>query len=262
LWTQLSRASRQHWESLATHDPARNDVRIMLSTVCQDTTAQRFLTTWTPPPIPLEPLEPSVTLPSATPSHRKLSACFAGGNWSATTASPLVLVGSHAMSAVFPRFDELVRLVWEGICKQCDLRMVVRDPGEPHRLDTADVFLDRHWALPLSLVDGLPHRMVFYHWDPGKMGRHFHYNENMLEVVGTSENFAAQVSRRPWASLNILVNQEMRSSGGFLYSWRKALTHLGFTKPAINKIVQNIVSAVEGNFTQALLAQMLASHSG
>ena len=27
LWTTLSRASRQHWENLATHDPARNDVR-------------------------------------------------------------------------------------------------------------------------------------------------------------------------------------------------------------------------------------------
>ena len=29
----------------------------------------------------------------------------------------------------------------------------------------------------------------------------------------------------------------MRSSGGFIYSWRKALLHLGFSKPAINKLV-------------------------
>ena len=33
LWTQLSRASRQHWEALASHDPARNDVRAVLASL-------------------------------------------------------------------------------------------------------------------------------------------------------------------------------------------------------------------------------------
>ena len=262
LWTQLSRASRQHWESLATHDPARNDVRIMLSTVCQDTTEHHYLKGWMPPAIPLEPPEPVVQLPSMSTPRRKVSSCFAGGNWSTTAASPLLLVGAHDMAQVFPRFDEIVQQIWEGISRQCDLRLVVRQPGDPYRLDDADVLLDRHWALPLSTLDGLPHRIVFYHWDPGKMGRYFHFNENMLEIVGATENFVAQGTRRPWASLSVLVNQEMRSSGGFLYNWRKALLHLGFSKPAINKVVQNVVSRLEVNFTQALLAHMLASHSG
>lgn len=31
LWTHLSRVSRQHWENLASHDPARNDVRNVLN---------------------------------------------------------------------------------------------------------------------------------------------------------------------------------------------------------------------------------------
>ena len=262
LWTQLSRGSRQHWESLATHDPARNDVRMMLSTICLDTTEHHYLRRWTPPTIPLEPPEPMAQLPSASTPRRKLSPCFNGGNWSTSSASPLLLVGSHAMSEVFPRFDELVRLVWEGIALHCDLRLVVRQPAEPYLLDGVDVFLDGHWALPLSTLDGLPHRLVFYHWDLGKMGTNFHSNENMLEVVGAAEIFVAQAARRPWAALKVLVNQEMRSSGGFLFNWRKALTHLGFSKPAMNKIIPNIVSRFETNFTQSLLAHMLASHSG
>jgi hypothetical protein len=94
------------------------------------------------------------------------------------------------------------------------------------------------------------------------MGTNFNSNENMLEVVGAAEIFVAQAARRPWAALKVLVNQEMRSSGGFLFNWRKALTHLGFSKPAMNKIIPNIVSRFETNFTQSLLAHMLASHSG
>ena len=262
LWTQLSRASRQHWESLATHDPARSDVRTMLSTVCQDTTRDHYLPQWTPLQIPLEPAVPVVTLPRVAATKRKLSTCLAGGNWSTISASPLLIFGAHAMTDVFPRFDEFTQLVLEGICAFCGLRLVVRKPGEAYRLDDADVFLDQHWALPLARLDGHSHRMVFYHWDPGKMGRNFHIKANMLEVVGATEGFVAQAMRRPWASLIVAVNQEMRSSGGFLYNWRKSLTHLGFTKPTINKIVQNIVSKVESNFTQALLAHMLATRSG
>lgn len=64
-WTQLSRASRQHWENLATHDPARNDVRTVLSTVCEDTTANHYLSGYRPPLIPKEPVSP---LPFMLPS--------------------------------------------------------------------------------------------------------------------------------------------------------------------------------------------------
>jgi len=234
----------------------------MLSTVCQDTAQHHYLSRWTPPPIPAEPPVPIVRLPSAHTARPKVSSCFAAGNVSASGMAPLLLVGAHAMSIEFPAFDETVRLIWEGICRQCGMRLVVRQPGQPYRLDEADVLLDLYWSMPLSTLDSTSHRLVFYHWDPGKMGRYFHYHENMLEVVGASENFVAQAGRRPWASLSVLVNQEMRSSGGFLFNWRKVLQHFGFSKPSINKIIQNVVSRLEQNFTQGLLAQMIASHSG
>ena len=52
----------------------------------------------------------------------------------------------------------------------------------------------------------------------------------------------AQANLRPATALSIRMNQEMRSSGGFIYSWRKALLHLGFSKPAINKLVEAPIS--------------------
>ena len=58
------------------------------------------------------------------------------------------------------------------------------------------------------------------------------------------------------------VNQEMRSSGGFVFNWRKALTHLGFPKPAVAKIINTIVSKVEANWTKELLAHMAAFKAG
>ena len=262
LWTQLSRASRQHWENLATHDPARSDVRTVLSTICQDTTEQHYLSHWTPPPIRSEPAEHVLRLPSPSEGHGSLSSCFAGGNWSTSHASPLLLVGSYSMADVFPQFDGFVRRVWEGIAQQCGLRVSVRQPGEPYSLNEADVLLDPHWSLPLSKLDGVAHRLVFYYWDPGKMGQYFHYNADMLEVVGATEQFVAQATWRPWASLVVRVNQEMRSSGGFIFCWRKALSHLGFSKHAINKAILTVVSKVEANFTRALLAHMLTFKSG
>ena len=54
----------------------------------------------------------------------------------------------------------------------------------------------------------------------------------------------------------------MRSSGGFIYSWRKALLHLGFSKPAINKLVEAEISRFEANWTRDLTAHMQAYKSG
>ena len=65
LWTTLSRASRQHWENLATHDPARNDVRVAISTLCSDTNSFNYLRTSSIPrlPVPNEPEQPQLELP-------------------------------------------------------------------------------------------------------------------------------------------------------------------------------------------------------
>ena len=281
LWTQLARASRQHWENLATHDPARNDVRTVLATICQDTTETHYLSAWTPPPVANEPVTPVLALPkpcggngaeeaggsnastaAACQKPRPLSTCLAGGNWSLSRSPPLLLVGSHLMHDVFPRFDALLWEVWQGICRLCNLRCKVRQPGEPYALAKADVLIDPHWSLPLTSLDRVPHRLLFYYWDPGKMGRYFHFNGNMLQTVGAAELFVSQAMRRPKTALGVRVNQEMRSTGGFTFNWRKALTHLGFPKPAITKVLQGVVSKLEANFTKALLAHMAAFKAG
>ena len=67
---------------------------------------------------------------------------------------------------------------------------------------------------------------------------------------------------RPTTALATRVNQEMRSSGGFTFNFRRALTHLGFPKPAIAKLVQGVISKLEANFTKELLAHMLLYKAG
>ena len=267
LWTQLSRASRQHWEALASHDPARNDVRGVLAAVCTETTDTQYLARWTPPAIRGEPAEPMLALPSpraaaSSGKPRPLSSCLATGNWSTSAHPPLLLVGSHAMSDVFPKFDGLIHAVWHSICKHCDLRCAVRTPGASYSLRDLDVLIDGHWALPLARLDGVPHRMVLYYWDAGKMGTYFHYNGNLLQTVGAMESFVAQAQARPGTAISVRVNQELRSSGGFLYNFRKVLTLFGFPKPITSKIITTIVSKAEGNFTKELLAQMAAYKAG
>ena len=45
--------------------------------------------------------------------------------------------------------------------------------GGAYALRDVDLLLDAHWSLPLSSLQGaVPHRLVFYYWDPGKMGRY------------------------------------------------------------------------------------------
>ena len=104
--------------------------------------------------------------------------------------------------------------------------------------------------------------MVFYYWDPGKMGTYFHFNGNLLQTVGATQSFVAQAQRRPSSALTVRVNQELRSSGGFLFNMRKVLSLFGFPKPAIAKIITTIASKVEANFTKDLLGQMAAYKAG
>ena len=133
------------------------------------------------------------------------------------------------MTEMFPKFDVLMQHIWTLICKHCSLRCHVRVAWArrtPSR--TPDVLIDAHWALPLDQIDALAYRLVFYHWDPGKMGKYFHFNGNLLATVGAAETFAAQAMRRPRTAMSVRVNQEMRSSGGFVFNWRKSLMHLGF----------------------------------
>ena len=80
--------------------------------------------------------------------------------------------------------------------------------------------------------------------------------------MSNSEMVVAQANLRPASALSIRMNQEMRSSGGFIYSWRKALLHLGFSKPAINKLVEAEISRFEANWTRDLTAHMQAYKSG
>ena len=65
LWNQLARESRRHWETLASSDPARNDVWNVLSTICGATNAQQYLSRWEAPQLPREPKEPTLLLPAA-----------------------------------------------------------------------------------------------------------------------------------------------------------------------------------------------------
>ena len=126
LWTQLARSSRQHWENLATHDPARNDVRTMLATVCGETTEAQYLSGWTPPPIPNEP-PPVLMLPAPeAPPRRRPSACFAAN--ASALGAPLLLVGSHSLGDVFPKFTLYVTTP--------RLEPSTRAPHAPHRATT------------------------------------------------------------------------------------------------------------------------------
>ena len=333
LWTTLSRASRQHWENLATHDPARNDVRaatspprlthpapprrathpsacyipddqvrVAISTLCFDTNRHNYLRTSSIPrlPVPNEPEQPVAVLPPScartppgsavrycpaaggtgvsagasastsasglgTGGHRCLDLAGASAN-SSGAESPLpqvLLVGAHAPHHFFPKFVPYVFEVWRRVCAYCGMTCVMRREGEPYALgEGTELLLDAHWSLPLERLDQVSHRLVFYSWDPGKLGRYFHYSGNLLESVSNSEMTVAQANLRPVTALSIRMNQEMRSSGGFIYSWRKALLHLGFSKPAINKLVESEITRFEANWTRDFLAHMAAYKSG
>ena len=280
LWTKMSRASRQHWENLAAHDPARNDVRTMLATVCGDTTESHYLWRWDPPPIPDENVSvvphPSGcasrgTGSSATKNSRMTSGCgFAQGstscllpnNHSSNEPMPIMLIVSHALDQMFPHFGGYMAQIWGDICRHCHLKCSKRAEGGAYTLPESQLLIDNHISLPLAKFDEAPHRLVLYSWDPGKMGRFFHYNGNLLETIGVTERIVAQVNNRPVTSMNVRVNQEMRNGGGFLYSWRKALGHLGFSKPAIAKIIQAEISKYERNWTRDLVAHMTAFKAG
>ena len=273
LWTQLSRASRQHWENLATHDPARNDVRTVLATICEDTTASHYLSRWEPPQIAGEPTKASVVLPPpCTPSAIKnghctltpttSNSCLSGGNHSTNEPTPIMLVASHSMQQMFPQFNSYMAHIWQDICRHCRFKCSRRAEGAAHVLRDVHVLIDDHMSLPLSELDGLPYRLVLYSWDPGKMGRYFHYDGALLETIGVTERVVAQTLRRPGTSINVRVNQEMRSGGGFLYSWRKVLSHLGLSKPSIGKLIQSEIGKYEGNWTRDLIAHMMSFKAG
>jgi len=119
-----------------------------------------------------------------------------------------------------------------------------------------------HWSLPLGLLDGGRHKFVFYSWDPGKMGRFFHFSGNLLETVGAMERIVSEVKQFPAMSLHVKFNQEMRNTGGFIYSWRKVLGHFGMTKPAINKLVDKHISRLSANWSSAISAHMAAFKAG
>jgi len=277
LWTRLSRESRRHWEDLAAHDPARNDVRNVLSTVCHATNAQHFNTKWQAQPLPGEPLEPVVQLPlckharlgpgnmqsgsDCPPPPRAKSMCFQGGNFSDGEVPPLMLVGAYSPNFVFPQFTEMMGEIWRGICKQCAFRCAQRHEGGEYALQDIDLLIDMHWSLPLERLQNISHRLIFYHWDAGKMGRFYHYSGNLLEAVGATYTIVAQALQNFGAKM-FRINQEMRNGGGFVYSWRKALGHLGMTKLAINKLVYKQVEKFSVNWTAALAARMKAFKSG
>lgn len=266
----MSRSSRQHWENLAAHDPARNDVRNVLLTVCRATTSRDYLPRWTPPRIAGEPDEHVIDLrpPNGAVPARAKSACFGA---SPTNASgpphPLLLVAAFSQQTVFPKFNQYISSIWGGICQECGLVCAQRREGAPYTLGSfggqpVDVLLDMHWALPLRRLDDLPHRLVFYSWDPGKLGRYFHFAGNMLQMAGPAERVVAQTVQRPETSVYVQINKEMRSSGGFVFSWRRALAHLGMPKPAIQKLVDAHISRFAANWTTDLAAHMAAYKSG
>ena len=280
LWTQLSRASRQHWEKLATYDPARNDVRVVLSTVCNVTTESHYLSRWEPPQIPGEPAEAVLALPEGSPGICSKGAAARGercalappisgstclvaaGNRTAMEQLPVMIIAAHAMGDVYPKFGTYMSLVWQDLCRHCQFICARRSNGAPYALGEVHVVLDEHMSLPLTQLESLPYRLVVYSWDPGKMGRFFHYNGNLLEAIGATENLVAQASRNPATCMSVRVNQEMRNGGGFIYNWRKVLAHLGFTKQAINKVVQNEISKYEANWTRDLAAHMMTYKAG
>ena len=190
----------------------------MLFAVCRDTNRRHFNNRWLPAPVPNEPETPQLALPPPTcaaadpaaaaadpataapktcapaPARAaRTSSCFAGagpgGNKTAAggggDAPPLALVGSHAIGAVFPKFGEYVYVLWHRVCAYCGLVCRERAEGAPYVLgDGVDLLLDPHWSLPLDnpTLEKIPHRFVFYSWDPGKLGRYFHFNGNLLET--------------------------------------------------------------------------------
>jgi len=278
LWTHLSRESRRHWENLASHDPARADVRNLISTVCQGTDSEHFNAKWEPPLIANEPPHPIVNVApcvkaNATPASpaasslcplppRAKSVCFKGGNFSGDTL-PLVLIAAHGANQVFPKFAEFMVAIWQGVCKHCGLTCAQRREGGPYDLqDQVDILIDLHWSLPLVKLSNVSHRLVYYYWDSGKMGRYFHFAGNLLDMVGANARFIAEGNARPASSILFRINQEMRNAGGFIYSWRKALQHLGMSKPGINKIIAQQVDRFVNNWTVSLAAHMKAFKSG
>lgn len=94
------------------------------------------------------------------------------------------------------------------------------------------------------------------------MGVFFHFDGNLLETIGVAERVAAQVLNRPDTSLNVRINQEMRNSGGFVYTWRKVLRHIGFSATAISKIMHDEVTRYEANWTRDLGVHMMAYKAG
>ena len=270
----------------------------MLFAVCRDTNRRHFNNRWLPAPVPNEPETPQLALPPPTcaaadpaaaaadpataapktcapaPARAaRTSSCFAGAGPGGTKtaaggggdAPPLALVGSHASGAVFPTFGEYVYVLWHRVCAYCGLVCRERAEGAPYVLgDGVDLLLDPHWSLPLDnpTLEKIPHRFVFYSWDPGKLGRYFHFNGNLLETVGPTEGIHAQAKQRTESSLNIRVNQEMRSGGGFIYSWRRALTHVGLSKAAIAKVLDQEIAKLEANWTRDLVNHMSAYKSG
>mmetsp|Transcript_27588 Transcript_27588/g.72926 ORF Transcript_27588/g.72926 Transcript_27588/m.72926 type:complete len:775 (-) Transcript_27588:35-2359(-) len=274
LWTQLSRASRQHWENLATHDPARNDVRTVLTTVCEDTTASHYLSQWDAPQVGGEPKTPSVSLPPSCPAGSASkngrcaltppgsNSCLQPSGNSTGEPPPLMIVASHSLHQMFPSFTWYMTQIWQDVCRYCHFKCSRRAVGARYVLRDAHLLMDEHMALPLSALDNLPYRLVLYSWDPGKMGRFFHYDSALLETIGATERIVAQTLQRPGTSLTVRINQEMRSGGGFLYCWRKVLGHLGLTKPAISKLIQNEIGKYEGNWTKDLIAHMMMYKAG
>jgi len=274
LWTELARNSRRHWEDLASHDPARNDVRNVLSAVCQGTDTKGYRA-WEAPPISNEPTPQTLTLPpclakavasrrksTCPPPRRASSSCFAKTNLTVDGAPFVLIAAAHSPQQVWPDFPHLYVAIWEGICSTCALKCTTRAEGAPYALGDSDVYVDMHWSLPLQQMDSERHKFVFYSWDPGKMGRFFHFSGNLLEMVGVMERIVAEVQLRPSMALHVKFNQEMRNTGGFIYSWRKLLGHFGMTKPAINKLVDKHISKFSANWTREISAHMAAFKAG
>lgn len=173
-----------------------------------------------------------------------------------------MFIASHSMHQMFPYFSVHMQPIWDSICRYCQLKCARRTEGAAYVLQNVHMLIDEHMSLPLEELDGLDYRLVLYTWDPGKMGRFFHYDGTMLETIGATERVVAQSLRHPETSVMIRINQEMRSSGGFFFSWRKVLSHLGFSKPAIAKLLQQEISKYEGNWTRDLIAHMASFKAG